>query len=91
VRKPEANIRVPTLTRIALPAQQAALVSDSRRHTRLTVDIDLTADPIQGVLRHQRGPDKPFAGWIALIRVLELALDTERVQPDPPPDRRECQ
>jgi hypothetical protein len=60
-------------------------VSDSQQHTRLTVDIDLTIDPIQGILRHQHGADKPFAGWMALIRVLELALDIERVQPDSRP------
>jgi hypothetical protein len=48
------------------------------------VDVDLSADPIAGVLRHRNGPDKPFAGWIALIRGLELALDDERLHSGPP-------
>jgi hypothetical protein len=77
---------VPTLTRTALPWLHTAPVSDSRRHARLTVDIDLTIGPIQGVLRHQHGADMPFAGWVALIRALELALDIERAQSDPPAD-----
>jgi hypothetical protein len=59
-------------------------VSDSQRYTRLTVDVDTTIDPIQGVLRHRHGPDMSFAGWVALIRAMELALDIERVRPDPP-------
>ncbi|WP_406460071.1 hypothetical protein OH768_35705 [Streptomyces sp. NBC_01622] len=42
------------------------------------MDLDLNAEPVQGVLRHEYGPDKPFAGWVALIRALELALDDER-------------
>jgi hypothetical protein len=75
---------VPTLTRAHRGPQQTALVSDSPRHTRLTVDVDTTADPIQGVLRHRLGPDMPFAGWVALIRALEVALDIERGRPDPP-------
>jgi hypothetical protein len=46
--------------------------------------IDLTADPIQGLLRHPHGADKPFAGWVALIRAVELALEDERLHRDPP-------
>lgn len=69
-----------------MSAQHTALVGDSGQHTRLTVDIDLTTDPIQGVLRHQHGTDKPFAGWMALIRAVELTLDIEHDQPDPQPD-----
>ncbi|HEU5029127.1 MAG TPA: hypothetical protein VFV01_29745 [Spirillospora sp.] len=46
--------------------------------------IDLTGDPIQGVLRHPHGADKPFAGWMALVRALELALQDERAHHDRP-------
>ncbi|GAA3818536.1 hypothetical protein GCM10022226_43830 [Sphaerisporangium flaviroseum] len=60
-------------------------MSDSGHRTRLTVDVDLAATPIEGVLRHEHGADKPFAGWVALIRALELALDDERLRPAPPP------
>ncbi|MEV6156831.1 hypothetical protein AB0L53_41445 [Nonomuraea sp. NPDC052129] len=60
-------------------------MSESGQRARLTVDVDLSADPIEGVLGHRHGADKPFVGWVALIRALELALDAERVHPDSPP------
>jgi hypothetical protein len=41
------------------------------------MDLDLNAEPVRGVLRHEHGPDKPFDGWVSLIRALELALDDE--------------
>src|SRR4051812_45991593 len=44
----------------------------------IELTIDLTADPIEGLLRHPHGADKPFAGWMALVRAMELALDDER-------------
>ncbi|SEG63471.1 hypothetical protein SAMN05444920_103599 [Nonomuraea solani] len=53
-------------------------MSESGYRVRLTVEVVLSADPIEGVLRHPHGAGKPFAGWVALIRALELALDTER-------------
>jgi hypothetical protein len=67
------------------------VVSHSRHRTVLSVDVDLDVDPIEGVLRHEHGADKPFAGWVGLIRALELALDDERLHPAPgrpaaPPD-----
>ncbi|MET8159683.1 hypothetical protein ABZT47_25220 [Sphaerisporangium sp. NPDC005289] len=60
-------------------------MSDSGHRVRLTVEVDLLADPIEGVLRHEHGADKPFAGWMSLIRAFELALDDERLRPAPPP------
>jgi hypothetical protein len=53
-------------------------VTNSRRHIRLTVDIDLTTTAIQGVLSHDAGPDQPFAGWTAFVRAVEVALDLGR-------------
>jgi hypothetical protein len=59
------------------------------RHRRpptaeIDLTIDLTTDPIQGLLRHPHGADKPFAGWVALIRAVEQALDDERLHRDTP-------
>jgi len=73
-----------TLTRAAPPPNQTALVSDSPQRVQLSLEIDLAADPITGVLRHEHGADRPFAGWMALVRALELALDIERGETDPP-------
>jgi hypothetical protein len=64
------------------------MVNDSRHGTwraaEIDLLIDLTTDPIQGVLRHPHGSDKPFAGWVALVRAVELALQDERRHHDPP-------
>jgi hypothetical protein len=48
-------------------------------HTRLTIDFDLRADPIAGVIRDDADDrDVPFAGWMELTRAIERALDTAR-------------
>ncbi|MBO2445275.1 hypothetical protein [Actinomadura nitritigenes] len=53
-------------------------MSARRPTARIDVTVDLTTEPIQGVLRHRHGADKPFTGWTALVRAVELALDDER-------------
>jgi hypothetical protein len=76
------NVRVPTLTRGTAGNSEAARVNDLRPSrpsaAEIELTIDLTADPIEGLLRHPHGADKPFAGWMALIRAVELALEDER-------------
>jgi hypothetical protein len=47
-------------------------------YARLTVDFDLQADPIAGVVHDDGGHGQPFAGWMALTRTIELALDAAR-------------
>lgn len=63
-------------------------MNDFRHRRRPTAEIhltiDLTTDPIQGLLRHPHGADKPFAGWVALIRAVEQALEDERLDRDAP-------
>ncbi|NKZ04267.1 hypothetical protein [Actinomadura latina] len=63
----------------------------SRHHrqpiARLAVAVDLMAEPITGVLRHRHGADKSFAGWVALVRAVELALEEERGHRNPLPSR----
>lgn len=49
----------------------------------IELTIDLALDPIEGLLRHPHGADKPFVGWMALIRAVELALEDERRHCDP--------
>lgn len=45
---------------------------------RLTIDFDLRASPIAGIVRDGRGHGEPFAGWMALTRTIERALDAAR-------------
>jgi hypothetical protein len=48
-------------------------------HTRLTIDFDLRADPIAGVIRDDAGDRSvPFAGWMELTRAIERALNAAR-------------
>jgi hypothetical protein len=44
----------------------------------LTIELDLSADPIAGVVRHGIGPGEPFAGWMALTRAIELTIEAIR-------------
>jgi hypothetical protein len=53
-------------------------VSSRSQTAQIDLTVDLTTDPIQGVLRHRNGTDKPFIGWMALVRAVEVALDDER-------------
>jgi hypothetical protein len=47
-------------------------------YARLTIDFDLQADPIAGVVHAGGGRGQPFAGWMALTRTIELTLDAAR-------------
>jgi hypothetical protein len=53
-------------------------------YARLTIDFDLGADPIAGLVRSGRGHVQSFAGWMALTRAIELALDAARLGGQPP-------
>jgi hypothetical protein len=56
-------------------------------HARLTIDFDLWADPIAGVVHDDSGHGEPFAGWMALTRTIERTLDAaRRVGQDIPAD-----
>jgi hypothetical protein len=59
-------------------------MNDSQQRVQLTIEVDSAADPIQGVVRHPCGADKPFAGWTALVRAIELALAAERAREEEP-------
>jgi hypothetical protein len=57
-------------------------------YARLTIDFDLQADPIAGVVHDDSGHGQPFAGWMGLTRTIELALDAaRRAGTDQPPGR----
>ena len=47
-------------------------------HARLSIDFDLQADPIAGVVCDIAGHGLPFAGWMELTRAIERSLDAAR-------------
>jgi hypothetical protein len=47
-------------------------------HARLTIDFDLQAEPIAGVVYDDGGHGEPFAGWMTLTRTIERTLDDAR-------------
>jgi hypothetical protein len=57
---------------------------------RLTLEFDLTADPVGGTVSDDDGARRPFSGWMALTRTIEMSLDAAREaataasQPDRP-------
>jgi hypothetical protein len=63
-------------------------------HARLTIIVDLRAEPIAGILRGDDGDDgddghgEPFAGWMELTRAIERGLHAARqatgASPSPP-------
>lgn len=48
------------------------------RRVLVTLEFDLDADPIAGVLQGAGGPNAPFAGWLGLTREIEVALESAR-------------
>ena len=38
---------------------------------RVLIEIDPSAEPIAGVLRHGAGPARSFSGWLELVALLE--------------------
>jgi hypothetical protein len=62
------------------------VVSVPPDHTRLTIDFDLRADPIAGVIHDDAGDrGAPFAGWMELTRAIERALNAARRPSDAGP------
>lgn len=56
-------------------------------YARLTIDFDLQADPIAGMVRDDGGHGRPFAGWMALTRAIERTLEAARRPPSPDDSR----
>ena len=49
---------------------------EHERQRRLTLDIDVGAEPLKGVL-HAGGSSQPFEGWLALVSALASLVDSE--------------
>lgn len=48
------------------------------RRARLSIEVDVTAEPIEGWLRAEDGIVRPFAGYMELVTVLEAAFSAAR-------------
>jgi hypothetical protein len=66
----------------------------SPSRTRLTLELELDADPVRGVVHDARGGGDAFCGWMELARAIELRLEAARrhsatavapAAPTPPP------
>ena len=56
--------------------------------TRLQIDVDFRAEPIEGRLRHHASGtsvDRPFRGWLGLMAAIEAARDLRPSQPQAAP------
>jgi hypothetical protein len=53
-------------------------------YARLTIEFDLRAEPIAGVVHDGGGHGQPFAGWMALTRTIELTLEAARLHGQSP-------
>lgn len=55
-------------------------------HARLTIEFDLSADPIAGVVHDgSAGTGRAFTGWMALTGLIEDTLDAARRDGPPRP------
>jgi hypothetical protein len=61
-----------------------ATVSDDRAGMRLTLDIEIGAHPIAGVVRSESGAGREFFGWTSLASAIEAALETVGEADDQP-------
>lgn len=50
---------------------------DKRRTRTVTLEVDPTSDPIQGIARDERGAERTFSGWVGLAAALEHALELD--------------
>lgn len=50
---------------------------DKRRTRTVTLEVDPTSDPIQGIARDERGTERTFSGWVGLAAALEHALELD--------------
>jgi hypothetical protein len=58
------------------PAWRARLARmPATRRAQLTLELELGSEPVAGVLRDPDNTPRPFVGWIALTRAIELALE----------------
>jgi hypothetical protein len=61
---------------VAAPREAGLVRSDRDARLILEVEVEVDADPIAGVVRHDpHDPGEAFIGWMGLTRAIELALE----------------
>lgn len=59
-------------------------MTPAEQTTRLQIDVDFEAEPIEGRLRRDGSGapvDRPFRGWLGLMAAIEAARDLGSSQP----------
>ena len=57
-------------------------MADDLRHTRtVTLEVDPTSNPIEGITRDELGVERPFRGWVGLATALEHTFDIRGEHP----------
>lgn len=52
-----------------------------RQRLTVTLEVDPTSNPIEGIARDECGAERPFIGWLGLATALEHALEMRLVDP----------
>ena len=58
---------------------------DLKLRLLLTLEFDVNAEPVSGVVRVGDGDGERFSGWMGLTRTIELALAAARCHDDAAP------
>lgn len=53
---------------------------DGRPRIALELEVDLTAQPIEGTMSHAGGRPKPFVGWLGLTAALDKLLSRQEAR-----------
>ena len=59
-------------------ARDTAAMTAARRPLRLTIELDPDAQPPRGEILDERGEERPYVGWLALIAALEELAERAR-------------
>jgi len=64
----------------------------TENNQRITLELEMGADPIRGTIEHADGSHKPFWGWLELsaeLRRVAAEPEPRPEQPQPPTTTRE--
>ena len=65
---------------VTAPLADATLTAMAGPWLSLTLDIDLTAEPVEGRLAERPGPGRAFTGWTQLGQVVAAAIEAARAR-----------
>lgn len=65
---------------VTAPLVEATLTGMAGPWLRLTLDIDLAAEPVEGRLAERPGPGQAFTGWTQLGQLVSAAIESGRAR-----------